>query len=501
MRIGIRLATCLEKIFGVLFITFSLFLVYCSVEKWRSARIGAVSVFSILCVLFLFCILLVQSGNIVSQKRRINVVYIFILSLCIHLFAVLLFGQDIEQVSDFKSALETADLDFPLTENIVNYRVFSNWAIYPIYLKLLQMIFGYGSLTGMIFNAVLSAIASALIYVICVLWFNNDKIGHMSALLYTLWPSNLFYIVILTPEFVNITLTLAFFVLLGMIIRYRNTKYVYGLVILSAIDLCLSGFFKSIDKIILVDMCIVVFLLLIKGESLRLPDHKKIIKSTFFFVVLFVFSYFMSNKVIYAGLDYAYGTTLNRNPAAHFICVGLNPETYGMWNETWGGVYTKNAIESGFDFDEATSLTFQRLRQQIEEKDYLTSAYFVEKFKIAWADLSSELWWTDYSLKEDGSFLMKERWSWQMINITQSFWVLICFFICIDAFFLFKKTEKYHLVICMLLFGFALLLVISEVQGRYKCVIYPYMSILAAEGIERVTSFTSSVLQKVLHHK
>ncbi|MDE6883030.1 MAG: hypothetical protein K2P48_07940, partial [Lachnospiraceae bacterium] len=163
--------------------------------------------------------------------------------------------------------------------------------------------------------------------------------------------------------------------------------------------------------------------------------------------------------------------------------------------------YTKNAIESGFDFDEATSLTFQRLRQQIEEKDYLTSAYFVEKFKIAWADLSSELWWTDYSLKEDGSFLMKERWSWQMINITQSFWVLICFFICIDAFFLFKKTEKYHLVICMLLFGFALLLVISEVQGRYKCVIYPYMSILAAEGIERVTSFTSSVLQKVLHHK
>ena len=340
MKARRKMVFWLERVFGVLYVAFSLCLLYCTLDRWQWGRTDILRIIGILCAVILFAVFFAfQSGSIALEKRLLNAVSIFILSLGVNLFMVLLIGQDIEQASDFKYALETAMLDFPLTETIINYRVFSNWAIYPLYLKILQDIFGYGPLTVMISNAVLSAISSALVFALCNLWVRNDRIGYMAALLYTFWPSNMIYVVIMSPEFVNIVLTLAFFVLLGMIMKFCNRKYVYGLVVLAGFDLCLSGFFKSIDKIILIDMCIVLVLLLIKKADFKLPAQHKLSGKLFSLVVVFVLSYLLSNKLIYVGLDYAYGAPLNRNPTAHFICVGLNPETYGTWNEKWG--YTR----------------------------------------------------------------------------------------------------------------------------------------------------------------
>lgn len=70
--------------------------------------------------------------------------------------------------------------------------------------------------------------------------------------------------------------------------------------------------------------------------------------------------------------------------------------------------------------------------------------------------------------------------------LTQNFWVLICFFLCIDSVFLFIQMDKYRMCISLILFGFAILMLLSEVQGRYKCVMYPIISMLAADRIIRL---------------
>ncbi len=410
---------------------------------------------------------------------------IFIISLCIHLFTVLLIGQGIEQVSDFGFALETSNRAFPLTEPLVHYIVYSNWGIYPLYLKLLQHIFEAGTFAAVIVNAIIYATSSTLIYILCHMWLKNDFVGYIAALLYALWPSHLLYVIILTPEFPNILLTLLSLVFIKVAINRLECRSCYVFSGFAAVSLSLSGFFKSIDKIVLIDICIVMVLYVISRINHSKPDSAYSMRKKFSLFIAFLILYIISNKFIYCGLDYAYGTTVNRNPSMHFIYVGLNPYSYGTWNENVGSFYAQNVVNCNYDYKKANDITMQSLKKEINENHHLTPNYFAKKFQTAWGD-NLEISWVDQTLTENSPILKKSSW-WYIGNIiTQSFWVLICLFIFLDSIYTFFKPDFLHSFLCMLILGFAILMFLLEVQPRYKCVLYPYLSILAADGIYQI---------------
>lgn len=410
---------------------------------------------------------------------------VFLLSLCVHLAVAWAIGQHTQQISDFGNALELSRGDFPLTETPDHYRIFSNWGIYPLYLKLIQELFGYGAFTAIVLNALICAVSSMLIYILCRLGFQDERVGFLGALIYTFWPSHLLYSVILSPEFLNIFLTLLFMVLLEMLIGRYHKRSVYGMTCLAAVVLSLAGFFKQIDKIILIASGIMFVILILQKKFL-------ICKKTFLILALFAGCYILSGKLIYAGLDYAYGETVNRNPAMHFIYIGLNPETYGVWSDEVFHVYPQNVKDCNYDFKQASDLTFTRLKEEIAEKKHLQFPYFAEKFRTAWAD-NSEIWWVDVTLRDDSAFLKKTHWLDQMSIFTQNFWMVICILICAEAVFLFVNPRERYMYMWLILFGFACLLTLSEVQSRYKCVVYPVLSILAADGIVKLLKLLKNV--------
>lgn len=83
-----------------------------------------------------------------------------------------------------------------------------------------------------------------------------------------------------------------------------------------------------------------------------------------------------------------------------------------------------------------------------------------------------------------------------MNMLTQNFWIVICLCVCVEAIYLFMRSNSHIMCICLILFGFACLMMISEVQGRYKCVMYPIISVLAADGIMQLVGMLKNAYPK-----
>lgn len=262
-----RLDLYLQKLIGLLFIIIFVCIATCAVHKYNLYENNELLKISFSCAILLVCSLGIISKLLSLEKWIYNATSIFVISLSIHLFVVLFIGQSIEQVSDFALALETSNRSFPLKEPLVHYQIFSNWAIYPLYLKFIHFIFGSSTFTALIINAVIYALSSSFIYILCHLYQVKDYVGYMAALLYSFWPSHSLYAVILTPEFPNILLTLVSLTFIKIAINRQNFKSCYIFAGFSAIILSLSGFFKSIDKIVLIDIFIVLILYLISKIS------------------------------------------------------------------------------------------------------------------------------------------------------------------------------------------------------------------------------------------
>lgn len=501
-----RLAIVLEKIFAIFFMLFSAgvavsaFYEVSNYEKNQVWKISCVVV--ILFFVYIACCTANLLNKCTKKEGYKNAVSIFALSLCVHLLVVWAVGQYTEQVSDFASAFALSQENFPLTEAPDYYRVFSNWALYPLYLKLIQELFGSGALIGIIFNAVLCAFSSTFIYVLFHLGggVEGDRVGYLAALIYTFWPSHLLYSVILTPEFLNIFLTLLFCCCIQMAVNHHNEKIIYILTGLSAVVLALSGFFKSIDKIVLIVLGIMLILYLLKGNDIQLRNcEKSILCKTVLIVAIFAGSYIISNQLIFLGLDYAYGEVVNRNPTAHFVYIGLNPETYGTWNENAWNVYKDNVVKCNYDYDMASDLTYQQLKVEIEQKRHLKPTYFKKKFMVAWGN-TAETYWAIETIKEEAPFFKKPDCFYIVGILAQNFWIAICSLVCIEAVFLLFCSDRMHFFICLVLFGFACLMFLTEVQERYKCVMYPFLSILAADGVVRTNDVLKTICHKIKYY-
>lgn len=236
-----------------------------------------------------------------------------------------------------------------------------------------------------------------------------------------------------------------------------------------------------------------MFVLFLFNKDLVNCSKVKYIKA----ILAFLAVYFMFSKLIYAGLDYAYCTTVNRNPSVHFIYVGLNPQTCGTWNEEAGMLYMNNAIKYNFDFDKADEVTFETLISEIKEQKYLNCLYFKEKFETAWGS-NSEIDLVEWSLMDEHPFLRKSTWLSFWSVISQGFWVIMSLLICIGGIYALYEMDEFRIFLYLLIIGFSVLMLFIEVQPRYKCVFYPYLAILASDGINQLKITSKTLVRNIM---
>lgn len=319
----------------------------------------------------------------------------------------------------------------------------------------------------------------------------RDKYAHIvaltSAIMYAVWPSQLIYLVLLSPEFVHIFFLMLGLVLLALTKRKTNPatpmRGISGYVF-SAITISLSGFFKSTDKVMMIALFISIFFVYFDSSQSMTREEcaNKITVVPFRMVGITVFltSYLIANVLGFMFLDYFVGRTVNRDLTPHYLNIGLSSDSRGIWNPEVGWEYRNDVIESGFDYDKAGQIVMDSLRKDIDQNKHITIQFFVKKLTDAWQGMDY-LYFPQETIKPEKRIYVQRP---DNAIFFQSYYLMIGILMFLGCRFSQKeKTNQIFFLSALFIVGFMLLMLFLENQPRYKVVTYPYICILAGSGI------------------
>lgn len=508
----IRIVNILKKVFWIFFILFVINILYLAIKDvilglagiypegytWGcySANSKVLCFSIILAFLFFFCFIWGVKGTaylkVIDEKfkKYYLTIFLFVINLSARLLIVFMFGIHTQYGSDVKIAIELAEGNFPIESTV--FSVGSAWAIWPIYLNILYKVFGTIIFPGIILNCLYGSLAVCLVYWLILERTNNVRWGIVSAFLLSFFPTNLIWTISLRPEHLNILLVLLVACILNKMERnYIDGKYIffYLRIILAGTILGISGFFKKVDPIIIIAVTIIMILRFLKNGEFR---HFRKYKSVIVGVVVFLLVYNASINIGYILLDRLYVYDVNRNITAHYLEIGLSPWSDGTMHGVVDtskpfNVYGGYAKQTNYDYEETSKRVLKLLIDEVKEEKNLNFNFFYNKLRIGWSNQAYYNWVTGEC--GENNLVNRGVLAEYLYPFAQSWYCIFLFLFLLGAVVNLKKEndEEISFFAALFIFGYMLMLLLSETQPRYKCVVYPYMCILAGKGAEYIS--------------
>lgn len=421
-----------------------------------------------------------------SGKRNVGTI-IFLFSMLLNFLIILLAGQNTHQIYDYKTAYDSSFQnigDFSLKST-----VFPNWAMYPIYLKVINAIFGSNELTGISFNGLIVSLSACMLYYIAKR-FVSEKISISAALIFSAWPSFLGYIVILSPEYVFVFLMMLSALLFIKAYSSDSPLCRYAGAFGGGLTLALSNFFKTVVPVILVALVLTIFFLFLDHRKeiivcFRKTNRKCVINKLAITAVA-ILTFAVSGAVGNSALETFYGRDLNPSPHIFYMTMGLSSESKGFYNRDIQIEYVNRMQETDFDFETVNGEFYSSLKADLKENDHINYNFFKNKIMYSFGNDDYSVL-VDLTIDEEHSVLALTSWRDFFVPFNQ-YWYIICVvMIVFSAFRNFVVNDnKLIFISSLIIFGFIILLMFSEVQPRYKCIFYPILSLLAADGLDSV---------------
>lgn len=183
----------------------------------------------------------------ISEKYYLPI--ILILSVITRIGVVIIFEPYITQVSDFNVAIHASKT---LNFSGDYYRVFTHWIMYPYILNNIYKIFGNSQFVALITNAIILIATSIVIYKTTSILFKNKKYGFIASFLYLVWPANILYTLIFTPEHLcKLLLMVTLYLFLKSESNIPTIKKII-LYLIIGILLGFSAFFKNFATVFMI---------------------------------------------------------------------------------------------------------------------------------------------------------------------------------------------------------------------------------------------------------
>jgi len=420
-----------------------------------------------------------------------QVVILAVFSWTIRMDVIELIGQDTVQIVDFDRVFRMSLREGSIVAEVqgINfYRAFPNWALYVKLIHCLNVHFGAVPLTGIMWNAIASTASVVLVYLIVYLASGKDVLAILSALLFSINPFYLYYEILLSPDFTFIFLCLG--ALLVFVSAWRFTKSIWirlPAALVFGVTLALSSFFKSVDKVLIIALMIVLILQWIARGRFTKERAMKWAA----IAAVFIVGYSATMSYSYNYIDNYVSGNSNRDVSPYFLNVGLNAEHGGQWSQEVLDVYLGLIREYDYDFDIINE----------KMKDHLDEVIEAQKLQVAsgenpdlWTDFMEyklrKAWGNNEGLRFVMNTINKENplagmaFYEEYLPVVQAFTVATGFLMFLGGIGgLLTRERKTVMVSALMVFGFALLLLLSEVQPRYKTVVYPFMAVVSAYGI------------------
>lgn len=475
-----------QKIFNFLMLSFLiLFIIFPLLPVFEKTKYLLPSTV-ILFLLFLF----VNWKNIKIFDNKKTIWVIIIGGFLIRLISAIVLSSRIVQVSDFMEIFNNAEsFSFPTFYFQTAYHYF----YYTLINAGLFKIFGAHQIVSIIFNVVISLLVSIFLYKIMMKITSDRKISNLAALLYVIWPSMIFYNVILSPDHVaTLFMAIAIYFLVVMFEKMQekepNIKHLTIFSLLSGISISLIGFFKNFSPVLLIVVAIVFILLVIL--------KKYILKWSIYAVGIVFISYFLCNAGLFAICENVIGGKVLKNQVWQYAYVGLGLENEGCYSQKRYGEFHQFLIDNNMDIKAANKYFSEKLLSEIKENYASYPELLKLKTERSFADDGAQFDWIQLSITEKNA---DSQASLTLINLirekNQYFYILIILFVLVGCLYnILGDKNIYIFIVNLTVYGCCLLLLLAESQGRYKYAFEPLLCLLAAYGLYN----GKSLLQKHL---
>lgn len=452
-------------------------------------------------MLLAFCALLIWTGKVVLHRIKNSVARnimiaagIFLLSAALRMALIYLFQEDIVPFSDFEHSWNLAHGSYEVLDR---YRTFPAYVNFSVYMRAVIRIFGDAFHNLLYLNAIYSAATAVFIFCIAKEITKNTRTGAFAALLYACMPSNILYNTIATPEFLTIFLnTFAVWLLCKSLDSAGKNRILFA--IAAGLALGIGSAFKSFGIIIIVAyvMTMIVKQIIVTSKQAIRTRCKQFLP-----ILLAIICVLGCHKAVQTGItrcsENVYQIPLSESTAVpHFFLVGLNTEGEGQIHlGTLSGLYGRKYQTNGYNLEEARKYAFTVLKEDWKNHPQDIMPLFGKKLVWAWQD---DLMPLTYFLNQIGlapnSTLEKFSYNFAenyLSAIMQIFYIVLLALGLMGSWFVIRnKSINFRVEFCLLiLFGYFCLMFLSEAQSRYKCLIMPYMCIVAAIGAQQIVQF------------
>jgi 4-amino-4-deoxy-L-arabinose transferase-like glycosyltransferase len=384
----------------------------------------------------------------------------------IHLFAVDIYAGD-----------PFANLDKYRYIPHATYLTMSGYVLSFVY-----QIFGASTAVAKLFLAFLSVLTTWLIYLVGK-EIANTRVGLVGSFLYATLPSLICYTGVLVGDHFAIPLIVLAILIYARLFRPGHNKTID---ILIGYALCgtVIGFvdwFRPIGVLLLISLSISLFI-----QELK--------KRAFFQMALalsvLAISFFTISKLATAITESIFKIevfTISQRIGAYLL-TGLNPESSGGLTIDDGRIIGETYRDFGADYAGANRYLIETAFARLEDGDL--PKLLIEKFDLMW---SNHIALFDYALIGSND----QEIVYLMAHFEALLFIVVNLFIVVGAIISFVKGS-YPAVLTMQLFmlGFALLMLVMEVQNRYIVIVLPYSVLLGVMGFDDVFSLKGKFLAR-----
>lgn len=418
--------------------------------------------------------------RIIKINEKYYLFIIIVLFLITRIVSLIVLKDNIIQISDFDAALNVAkNMDF----GTLYYRNFVHWIFMPVIHHYLLGIFGITQTTIMAFNIFITLGITIGIYKVTQELTKNNNTSFIAALIYTIWPANIIYIGINTPEHIGSLLLVigAYFILKIFDIKVIEKGIIYSLIV--GIILGISVFFKNFALVFIIAFIIYVFMYFLKNKF-KLKELRDFL--------VYILTIFLTYSAVTTGMyniaDRLVGEEVNRSIAPCYMLVGLHSTSEGNYNVDLYKEYFDTIEEYGYE--KGNKIILKKLAKDIKNNDGFID--LLDKKAISLHSNDVRVNWVEISAISNNSNAFADFLRNTYDKHNYYFFTNIILFMVISLIALIKKKDLKLLFISLIIFGATLMLMLVESQARYTYAILPFYTILASVGLIEYNKITIS---------
>lgn len=419
---------------------------------------------------------------------------IFFFAFGVRLILIYIFREDLIPFSDFYRVWSIAHKNYGDALSYLSYySLFPTYLNYSVYLQKIVEIFGDRYVYVLLLNALFTGVTGTCIYFIARDVTENNKIAILAGLIYAFMPSNIVYTTVGTPEFLTIGFSAVGVFLLIKTIKSASIKKKLYFALLGGIAVGIGSAFKTFGLVILIAFSMVDIFSEIGRTIVAYRDLKRVLKKAVAIAACLVLVWgghiFVTDLAIkyterVFQLELDYGTAI-----PHYLLIGLNTEGEGQLHLGTKSVeYRTACLNNGMEVAAAREYAYHILKEDWSAHPSKIASLFAKKMIWAWQDDLMPVFFfnRNVGLNPD-SPAEKIIFGFSdniLPSVAQIYYVLVVMFALFGVWYFSKSEIHYEWeFLLLIIFGYWCVIMLSEAQSRYKCLIMPYMCIISAAGM------------------